>query len=74
MNNFHRFQNFRQISNLFSQVRFKKRNTSLFSEICREIRTKFHQQFTEKNSKNTNLTQKMKILKSEIHYLFAKKC
>ena len=48
MNNFHRFQNFRQFSNLFSQIRLKKRHTSLFSGICREIRTKFHQKFAEK--------------------------
>ena len=55
MNNFHRFQNFRQFSNLFSQIRLKKRHTSLFSGICREIRTKFHQKFAEKMQ---NLTQK----------------
>ena len=50
MNNFHRFQNFRQFStgNLFSQIRLKKRHTSLFPGICREIRTKFHQKFAEK--------------------------
>ena len=39
MNNFHGFQNFRQFSNLFSQIRLKKRHTSLFSRIYREIRT-----------------------------------
>ena len=50
MNHFHRiwFQNFRQFSNLFSQIRLKKRHTSLFSGICREIRTKIHQKFAEK--------------------------
>ena len=48
MNNFHRFQNFRQFSNLFSQIWLKKRHTSLFSGICREIRTNFHKKFAEK--------------------------
>ena len=50
MNNFHRiwFQNFRQFSNLFSQIWLKKRHTSLFAGICREIRTKFHKKFVEK--------------------------
>ena len=57
MNNFHRFQNFRQFSNLFSQIWLKKRHTSLFSGICREIRTKFHKKFAEKMQ---NSTQKMK--------------
>ena len=47
MNNFHRFQNFRQFSNLFSQIWLKKRHTSLFSGICREIRTKFHKKFVK---------------------------
>ena len=41
MNNVHRFQNVRQFSNLFSQIWLKKRHTSLFSGICREIRTNF---------------------------------
>ena len=44
-------------------------HTSLFSGICREIRTKFHQQFAKKMQ---NSMQKIK--KSEIHYSFAKKC
>ena len=59
MNNFHRiwFQNFRQFSSLFSQIRSKKRHTSLFSGICREIRTKFHLKFAEKLQ---NSTQKWK--------------
>ena len=48
MNNFHRFQNFRQFSNLFSKIWLKKRHTSLFSEICRETRTKFHKKIAEK--------------------------
>ena len=48
MNNFYGFQNFRQFSTLFSQIWLKKRHTSLFSGICREIRTKFHQKFAEK--------------------------
>ena len=48
MNNFHKFQNFRQFSNLFSQIRLKKRRTSLFSGIWREIRKKIHQKFAEK--------------------------
>ena len=51
LNNFHRFQNFRQCSNLFSQIWSKKRYTSLFSGMCREIRTKIHQTFAEKNAK-----------------------
>ena len=58
MNNFHRsFQNFRQFSNLFSQIWLKKRHTSLFPGICREIRTKFYKKFAE-NMQNS--TQKMK--------------
>ena len=63
MNNFHRFQNFRQFSNLFSQIWLKKRHTSLFSGICREIRTKFHQKFAEKMQ---NSTQKMKKIGNSI--------
>ena len=47
MNNLHRFQNFLQFSDLLSQIRLKKRYTSLFSGIFREIRTKFHQKFAE---------------------------
>ena len=44
---------FWQFSILFSQIWLKKRHTSLFSGICREIRTKFHQKFLDKmqNSK-----------------------
>ena len=58
MNNFHRsFQNFRQFSNLFSQFRLKKRHTSLFSGICREIWTNFHQTLA---GKMQHSTQKMK--------------
>ena len=68
MNNFHKFQNFRQFSNSFSQIWLKKRHTSLFSGICREIRTKFHQKFAEKMQ---NSTQKMK--KSEIHSFIREK-
>ena len=42
MNNFYRFQKFRQLfSNLFSQIRLKKRHTSVFSGIRREFRTNF---------------------------------
>ena len=37
---FHKIQNFRQISDLFSQIWLKKRHTSLFSGIWREIRKK----------------------------------
>ena len=69
MNNFHRFQNFRQLSNLFSRIWLKKRHTSLFSGICREIRTKFHKTFAEK----CKLWRK-KWNNSEIQYSFAKKC
>ena len=63
MNNFHRFQNFRQFSNLFSQIWLKKRHTSLFSGICREIRTKIHPKFTEKMQ---NSTKKMKKIGNSI--------
>ena len=66
---FHRFQNFRQVNILFSQNWLKKRRTSLFSGICREIRTNFHKKFAEKMQ---NSTKKEK--KSEIQYSFAKKC
>ena len=69
MNIFHRFQNFRQFSNLFSQIGLKKRHPSLFSGICRDWTT-FHQQFTEKIAKIDAGNDK----KSEIHYPFAKKC
>mgnify|MGYP003341084239 CR=1 FL=1 len=53
VNNSHKFQNFRQLSNLFSQIWLKKRHTSLFSGIWHEIRKKIHQKFAEKmqNSK-----------------------
>ena len=40
MNNSHKFQNFRQLSNLFSQIWLKKQKASLFSGIWREIRKK----------------------------------
>ena len=60
MNNFHRFQNFLQFSNLFSQFRLKKRHMSLFFGIGREIRTKFHLQIVENMQKST---QKMKMSK-----------
>ena len=71
MKHLHRFQIFRQFSNLFSQIWLKKRHTSLFSGICREIRTKFHQ-----NSQNKiqNSTQKMKKnRKLKIHLLIREK-
>ena len=55
--------NSRQFSNLFSQIRLKKRHTSLFSGICREIRTKFHQKFAEDMQ---NSTQKMKKIGNSI--------
>ena len=51
MNNSHRFQNFRHFTNLFSKIWLKKRQTSLLSGICREIRTNFHQKFAENNAK-----------------------
>ena len=51
MNNFHRFQNFRQLSNLFSQIRLKKQKASLFSGIWRGNRKKIHQKFAEKIAK-----------------------
>ena len=50
VNNFHKIQNFRQISDLFSQICLKKRHTSLFSGIWREIRKKIHHKFAEKNA------------------------
>ena len=59
MNNFHRFQNFRQFSNLFSQIRLKKRHTSLFSGICREIRTKIHERFAEKLQNSTQKNEQL---------------
>ena len=48
MNNFHRFHNFWQVSNLFSQIWLKKRHTSLFSGNCREIGTNFMKQSQKK--------------------------
>ena len=70
--NFHRFQNCRQFSNLFSQIRLKRRHTSLFSGICPEIRTKFHKKLRRKMQ---NSTQKMKNRKFIFHWIsFAKKC
>ena len=55
LNNFHRFQNVRQFSNLSPEICpeiwWKKRHTSLFPGICREIRTKVHQNFGEKCKK-----------------------
>ena len=51
VNFFHRIQNFRQISDLFSQIWLKKRHTSLFSGIWRETREKIHQKFAEKIAK-----------------------
>ena len=59
MNNFHRFQNFRQVSNMFSQIWLKKRHTSLFSGSCREIRTNFHQKFAEKMQNSTKKLKKI---------------
>ena len=67
--NFHRIQNFRQFSNLFSQNRLKKRNTSLFSGICREIRTNFHQTFSEKCKIRHKKKKNWKFV-----FSFAKKC
>ena len=63
MNNFHKFQNFRQFSNLSSQIWLKIQHTSLFSGICREIRTTFHQKFSEKMK---ILTIKMKKIRNSI--------
>ena len=48
VNNFHKLQNFRQLSDLFSQIWLKKRHTSLFSRIWREIRKKIHQNSKKK--------------------------
>ena len=63
LNNFHRFQIFRQLSNLLSQLWLKKRHTSLFSGNCREIRKNFHWKFAEKMQ---ILTRKWKKLKFNI--------
>ena len=52
-NNFHKIQNFRQISDLFSQIWLKKRHTSLFSGIWREIRKKFIKN-SQKKMQNSN--------------------
>ena len=68
MNNFHRFQNFRQFSNLFSQIRLKKRHTSLFSGICREIRTKFRQEVAEKKCKIRNKKWKNTVVDGCFHF------
>ena len=57
MNIFYRFQKFRHLYNLFLQIWLEKRHTPLFSGICREIRTKFHQNFPDKMQ---NSVQKMK--------------
>ena len=76
MNNneyFHRVQNFRQFSNLFSQIWLKKRHTSLFSGICREIRTKFHQKFARKNAKfdaENEKNRKFSILREKMLTIF----
>ena len=61
INSFPNFRNlnFRQFSNLFSQIWLKKRHTSLFSGICREIRTKFHQKFAEKMQNSTRRMDKI---------------
>ena len=54
VNFFHKIQNFRQSSDLFSQIWLKKRHTSLFSGIWREIRKKIHQKLAEK-MQNSNI-------------------
>ena len=51
VNFFHKIQNFRQLSDLFSQICLKKRHTSLFSGIWREIRKKIHQKFAGNKAK-----------------------
>ena len=48
VNFFHKIQNFTQISDLLSQIWLKKRHTSLFSRIWREIRKKIHQNSQKK--------------------------
>ena len=65
------FGNF-EFSNLFSQISVKKRQTSLFYGICREIRTKIHKKFAEKyaefdvenekNRKINSIIQSQKML------------
>ena len=59
MNIYHRFQNFRQFSDLFSKIRLNKWHTSFFSGICREIRIKFIKNSQKKSkirhkNENTN--------------------
>ena len=60
MNNFHRFQNFGKFLICFRKFDWKKRHTSLFSRICREIRTNFtknsqkNAQFDSENEKIGN--------------------
>ena len=64
MNNFHRFQNFRQSSTSFSQIRLKRRHTSLFSGICREIRTNFI-----KNSRKKRISDFFHFFRQILHFL-----
>ena len=69
MNNFHRFQNFRQFSNLFSQINLieKATHVTLFWNLSRNpesFRTKFHQKYTHRMQ---NSTQKMKNRKFIFH-------
>ena len=68
-NNFHRFQKFRQFSDLFSQIKLNYRQMSSFSGICREIPTKLHQKFSEKIQKRKQKTGKSKNEYSFIHSL-----
>ena len=58
-NNFHRFRKFRQFSDLFSQIKLNYRQMSSFSGICREIRTKFHQEVSEKKAKFVTQNEKI---------------
>ena len=60
--NFHRSQNFRQLSNLFSQIWLKKQKASLLSGIWREIRKKI----IKNSQKMQHSMKKMKTIGNSI--------
>ena len=68
MNSFHIFRKFRKISKNISPIQFKYRHISSFSGICREIPTKFHQNFAENNAKFD-----AKNWKNSIHFFIREK-
>ena len=69
LNNFHRFQNFRQFSNLFSQNWLESDTRHSFLECGAKSGNKFIKN-SQKNAKFDEENEK----KSEIHYSIAKKC